>query len=131
MSLMTSERAGIVKALNTAQISSVLYAKEAVPASYPAAIVVLATESGYNATATKYMNTELAWSVYLVISALNNSDPDQDAYDLKEAFRAALVTEIGKDVGFVEYYNSQCDGRPVRVARMDIVKARGREVNNG
>lgn len=127
MSVMTEERAGIVKALNAAQISSVLYAKEAVPQSFPAAIVVLATEEGTKATAMRFIETELSWSVYLVISALNNSDPDIDAYDLKEAFRMALVTEVGKDVGFVDYYNSQCDGRPVRVARMDIVKSRGVE----
>jgi len=121
---MTSERAAITAALNQADIDNVLYNKDEIPKSLPAAIVTLESEVGKNSTSRRFTDTDLGWSVFLIVNAQNAIDPDADLYTLKESFRDKYIRSLGKDFPEVEYYTARIDGaRLVRIARINLQKS--------
>lgn len=123
MSKMIAERTKIVDALEAAKISLVMYNKDEIPKSLPAAIVTLESETGKNGTSRQYVSTDLAWTVYLIVNAQNVADPDAALYTLKESFRKYYITGVGRDFSQIEYYTARIDGaRLVRIARIDLLK---------
>lgn len=118
----TSQRAEIVAALRAAGLD-VLLNKDDVPRDLPVAIVILNSETGKHSTSRRFADTDLSFTVYLVINALNNPDPDLDLYTYKEAFRSAYLAAANRDFPQVEYYTSRGDGgRQVRIAKIDLLK---------
>lgn len=121
---MAYEREAIKQALLTANCAEVSFNKDDIPKELPAAIVILENETGKNGTSRRYVDTDIAWTVYLVVNAFNVSDPDSDLYALKEAFRSAYQASMGRDIPRCEYYSGRVDGaRPVRIARLDLLRA--------
>lgn len=119
-----SERGSIRKALMDAGISTVMYNKDDIPKDLPAAIVILDGETGKNGTVRRYVDTEIAWTVYLIVNATKAEDPDADLYRLKEAFREQYQAAMYRDIPEIEYYTSRVDGaRLVRVARLALLRS--------
>ena len=125
MEKYTAQRAGIVAALKgCGKLTTVLFNKDEIPKILPAAIVILDEETGTKGTHRSFRDTDIAWTIYLIVNAHNVSDPDAELYALKEDFRAQLQTVLGRDIPQVEYYTSRVDGsRLVRVAKIDLLKA--------
>ena len=122
MSRFESEREQIKAALEAAGVEEVCFNKDEVPKKLPAAIVVLDGETGRNGTVRRFVDTDLAWSVYLIVNATRADDPDKDLYELKEDFRAEYQDSMYRDIPEIEYYTSRVDGaRLVRVARLVLV----------
>lgn len=116
------ERESIRQALIDANVKEVMYNKDEILKTLPAAIVILDGETGRNGTVRRYVDTDLAWSVYLVVNATKAADPDKDLYELKETFRGKYQEAMYRDIPEVEYYTSRVDGaRLVRVARLVLV----------
>ncbi|HRY84295.1 MAG TPA: hypothetical protein P5533_06645 [Candidatus Cloacimonadota bacterium] len=119
-----NERAGIRQALMDAGIAQVMYNKDDIPKDLPAAIVILDGETGRNGTARRYVDTEIAWTVYLIVNASKADDPDADLYALKEKFREKYQAAMYRDIPEIEYYTSRVDGaRLVRVARLALLRS--------
>lgn len=119
-----NERAGIRQALMDAGIAQVMYNKDDIPKDLPAAIVILDGETGRNGTARRFVDTEIAWTVYLIVNASKADDPDADLYALKEKFREKYQAAMYRDIPEIEYYTSRVDGaRLVRVARLALLKS--------
>jgi len=124
VSKMTTEREAIKAALNSAEISTVLFNKDEIPKSLPAAIVTLEAETGKNGTSRQYVNTYLAWSVYLIVNAQGVADPDGYLYTLKEGFRKYYIAGMGRDFPQIEYYTGRIDGaRLVRIAKISLLRS--------
>ncbi len=121
---MTSERAAITAALNQAEITNVLYNKDEIPKSLPAAIITLESETGKNGTSKRFTDTDLGWSVFLIVNAQNAIDPDGDLYTLKESFREKYLGTMGRDFPAIEYYSGRIDGaRLVRIAKISLLRS--------
>lgn len=117
------ERESLRTALVEAGVATVIYNKDEIPKELPAAIVVLDGETGKNATGRRFTDTDLSWSVFLIVNATKAEDPDADLYRLKEAFREKYQAATFRDIPEIEYYTSRVDGaRLVRVARMALLK---------
>ncbi|GAB1467609.1 hypothetical protein MASR2M64_02840 [Candidatus Cloacimonadota bacterium] len=70
------------------------------------------------------MDTDIAWTVFLIVNAQNVSDPDAELYELKEKFRAVYVKIMNRDLPSIEYYTSRIDGtRLIRIAKIDLLKS--------
>jgi len=124
VSKMTSERAAITAALNQAEITNVLYNKDEIPKSLPAAIITLESETGKNGTSKRFTDTDLGWSVFLIVNAQNAIDPDGDLYTLKESFREKYLGTMGRDFPAIEYYSGRIDGaRLVRIAKISLLRS--------
>ena len=124
MSKMTSERSAITAALNKAEITNVLYNKDDIPKLLPAAIVTLESETGKNGTSKRFTDTDLAWSVFLIVNAQNVADPDGALYTLKESFRKTYIGTMGRDFPAIEYYSGRIDGaRLVRIAKISLLRS--------
>lgn len=118
------EREAIAAALRAAHIPSIQFNKDAIPAQLPCAILVLDSETGRLATSRRFADSDLTWTVFLIVNAHNVADPDAELYGLKEAFRAACLTSLGRDLPQVTYYTSRLDGaRLVRIARIDLLRS--------
>ncbi len=118
------ERKAIKQALISAGAKSVLFNKDDVPKELPAAIVILDGETGKNGTSRRFVDTDIAWTVFLVVNAQKADDPDQALYTLKENFRTHYIAGMNRDLPKVEYYTSRIDGaRLVRIARIELLKA--------
>jgi len=118
-----SERAKIQTALEAANVATIQFNKDDIPRALPAAIITLTQENGRNGTSRRYVDTDLFFTVYLVVNAQNVLDPDTALYSLKEAFRTAWQTQAGKDFHQIDYYTSRLDGsRLVRIAKIDLTK---------
>jgi hypothetical protein len=120
----TAQRTAIVTALNaTTAITTVLFNKDDIPKSLPAAIVILDDETAKNGTSKRFVDTDIAWTVFLIINAHNADDPDTALYSLKESFRTNLQSSLGRDIPHVEYYTSRIDGaRLVRIAKISLLR---------
>ncbi len=117
------ERESLRTALVEAGVATVIYNKDEIPKELPAAIVVLDGETGKNATGRRFTDTDLAWSVFLLVNATKAEDPDAELYRLKEAFREKYQAATFRDIPEIEYYTSRVDGaRLVRVARLALLK---------
>jgi len=118
-----SERQKIQSALEAANVATIQYNKDDIPRALPAAIITLTQENGKNGTSRRYVDTDLFFTVFLVVNAQNVLDPDTALYQLKEAFRSAWQTAAGKDFHQIDYYTSRLDGsRLVRIAKIDLTK---------
>ena len=118
-----SERSRITQALNLAGVSEVHFNKDNIPKSLPCAIVILDSETGKNSTSRRYVDTDIAWTVFLIVNAHNAPDPDNDLYLLKEGFRKIYISLMNRDLPSIEYYTSRIDGtRLVRIAKIDLLK---------
>lgn len=117
-----AERAAIVTALGQAtDIKQVMFNKDDVPRDLPAAIVILEGEEGTKGTSKRFCDTEIGWTVYLIVNAHKVSDPDTALYTLKETFREKYMAATGRDIPRVEYYTSRADAsRLVRVAKISL-----------
>lgn len=120
-----AERDQIIGALGKAGIETIILTTDIVPKSFPAAILSLREEAGTHATARQYRDTDLGWTVFLVIDATPaiQADPDAALYALKESFRGHYIDLVGKDFPKVEYYPANADARKVRIARIELGKA--------
>ena len=119
-----SERSRITQAISDAGVAEVLLNKDNIPKSLPCAILILDSESGKNSTSRQYVDTDIAWTVFLIVNAQKASDPDTELYELKEKFRAVYVKLMNRDLPSVEYYTSRIDGtRLVRIAKIDLLKS--------
>ena len=119
-----SERSRITQALSDAGVSELFFNKDNIPKSLPCAILFLDSESGKNSTSRQYVNTDIAWTVFLNVNAQKASDPDAELYELKEKFRSSYVKLMNRDLPSVEYYTSRIDGtRLVRIAKIDLLKS--------
>lgn len=117
------ERETLRQALLSAGLATVLYNKDDIPKDLPAAILILDSETGKKPTNRRYADTDLAWSVFLLVNATKAEDPDAELYALKEAFRTAYQAALYRDIPEIEYYTSRVDGaRLVRVARISLLK---------
>ena len=124
LSKFESERAIIRQALLDAGIAQVLFNKDDIPKDLPAAIVILEGETGKNGTGRQYVDTDIAWTVFIIVNATKAEDPDADLYALKELFREKYRESMYRDIPAIEYYTSRLDGaRLVRVARMALLKS--------
>lgn len=121
---MLYERESIRQALVGASVQSVAFNKDDIPKQLPAAIVVLEGETGTKGTSRRYLDTDIAWTVFLIVNASNERDPDARLYELKEAFRENYQRAMYRDIPEVEYYTSRIDGsRLVRIARITLLKS--------
>lgn len=119
-----TERSSIKQALIDAGVASVMFNKDEIPKELPAAIVILDGETGKNGTGRRYVDTDIAWTVYLIVNATKAEDPDADLYRLKEKFREKYQAAMYRDIPEIEYYTSRVDGaRLVRVARLALLKS--------
>ena len=119
-----AERKRIVDALKFCDIPTILFNKDSIPKQLPCAIVILDSETGKNGTSRQFVNTDIAWTVFLIVNAHNVDDPDSDLYQLKAKFRTFYLKLMNRDLPSVEYYTSRVDGsRLVRIAKIDLLKA--------
>ena len=117
-----SERSRITDALKLSDITEVLYNKDNIPKVLPCHLI-LDTETGKHGTSRQYVDTDIAWTVFLIVNAQNVSDPDIDLYALKEKFRSFYQHLMNRDLPSIEYYTSRVDGtRLVRIAKIDLLK---------
>jgi hypothetical protein len=117
------ERSRISLALRNAGFSNVMFNKDDIPKTLPCAILILDSETGKNCTAKRYVDTDIAWTVFLIVNAHNAPDPDNDLYLLKDGFRKFYISLMNRDFPSVEYYTSRIDGtRLVRIAKIDLLK---------
>jgi hypothetical protein len=117
------QRDRITQALNLSGISEVMYNKDNIPKSLPCAILILDSETGKHGTSRQYVDTDIAWTVFLIVNAQKVSDPDAVLYALKEKFRSFYLKLMNRDLPSVEYYTSRIDGtRLVRIAKIDLLK---------
>ena len=118
-----ANRNRIVDALKFSDIPTIQFNKDAIPKQLPCAIVTLDSETGKNGTSRQFVNTDIAWTVFLIVNAHNVDDPDSDLYQLKEKFRSFYLKLLNRDLPRVEYYTSRIDGsRMVRIAKIDLLK---------
>ncbi len=118
------QRDRITQALNLAGITEVLYNKDNIPKVLPCAILILDSEAGKHGTSRQYVDTDIAWTVFLIVNAQNVSDPDAVLYAFKEKFRSFYLKLMNRDIPCIEYYTSRVDGtRLVRIAKIDLLKA--------
>jgi hypothetical protein len=118
-----ADRNRIVDALKFSDIPTIQFNKDVIPKQLPCAIVILDSETGKNGTSRQYVDTDIAWTVFLIVNAQNVSDPDSDLYQLKEKFRSFYLKLMNRDLPSVEYYTSRVDGsRLVRIAKIDLLK---------
>ncbi len=118
------QRDRITQALNLAGITEVLYNKDNIPKNLPCAILILDSETGKHGTSRQYVDTNIAWTVFLIVNAQNASDPDSELYSLKEKFRGIYLKLMNRDLPSIEYYTSRIDGtRLVRIAKIDLLKS--------
>lgn len=119
-----NERSSIRQALMDVGVATVLFNKDDIPKDLPAAIVILDGETGKNGTGRRYVDTDISWTVYLIVNATKAEDPDADLYRLKEEFREQYRAAMYRDIPEIEYYTSRVDGaRLVRVARLALLKS--------
>ena len=118
------QRDRITQALNLTGITEVLYNKDNIPKILPCAILILDSEAGKHGTSRQYVDTDIAWTVFLIVNAQNVSDPDAILYAFKEKFRTFYLKLMNRDIPSIEYYTSRVDGtRLVRIAKLDLLKA--------
>ena len=118
------QRDRITQALNLAGVTEVLYNKDNIPKTLPCAILILDSEAGKHGTSRQYVDTDIAWTVFLIVNAQNVTDPDAILYALKEKFRSFYIKLMNRDIPSIEYYTSRVDGtRLVRIAKIDLLKA--------
>ncbi|NMD11924.1 MAG: hypothetical protein GYA77_00080 [Candidatus Cloacimonetes bacterium] len=121
---MLYERESIRQALVGANVMEVAFNKDDIPKQLPAAIVVLEGETGTKGTSRRYLDTDIAWTVFLIVNASNERDPDARLYELKESFRENYQRAMYRDIPEVEYYTSRIDGsRLVRIAKINLLKS--------
>lgn len=119
-----NERSSIRQALMDVGIATVMYNKDDIPKDLPAGIVILDKETGKNGTGRRFVDTDIAWTVYLIVNATKAEDPDADLYTLKEKFREKYQATLYRDIPEIEYYTSRVDGaRLVRVARLALLRS--------
>ena len=119
-----AERSRISEALNLAGVAETLYNKDNIPKNLPCAILILDSETGKHGTSRQYVDTDIAWTVFLIVNAHNVDDPDSDLYQLKEEFRTFYLKLMNRDLPSVEYNTSRVDGtRLVRIAKIDLLKS--------
>ena len=118
-----ADRNRIVDALKFCDIPTIQFNKDSIPKQLPCAIVILDSETGKNGTSRQFVNTDIAWTVFLIVNAHNVDDPDSDLYQLKERFRTFYIKLMNRDIPSMEYYTSRVDGsRLVRIAKIDLLK---------
>jgi len=118
------ERSRITEALKQAGVAEMLYNKDNIPKNLPCAVLILDSETGKQGTSRQYVDTDIAWTVFLIVNAQNVIDPDSALYQLKERFRCHYQKLMHRDLPSVEYYTSRIDGtRLVRIAKIDLLKA--------
>ena len=118
------ERKRISEALKLAGVVETLYNKDNIPKKLPCAILILDSETGKNGTSRQYVDTDIVWTVFLIVNAQNVSDPDSELYSLKEKFRSFYLKLMNRDLPSIEYYTSRIDGtRLVRIAKIDLLKS--------
>ena len=119
-----AERNRITEALKQAGVTELLYNKDNIPKNLPCAILILDSETGKLSSSKQYVDTDIAWTVFLIVNAQNVIDPDSTLYQLKERFRSHYQKLMHRDLPSVEYYTSRIDGsRLVRIAMIDLLKA--------
>ena len=119
-----AQRSRISEALKLAGVAETLYNKDNIPKNLPCAILILDSETGKNGTSRQYVDTDIAWTVFLIVNAQNITDPDSDLYQLKEKFRGIYLKLMNRDLPSIEYYTSRIDGtRLVRIAKIDLLKS--------
>ena len=119
-----AERSRISESLKLAGVTEILYNKDAIPKQLPCAILILDSETGKHGTSRQYVDTDIAWTVFLIVNAQNVTDPDTALYQLKEKFRSIYQKLMNRDLPSVEYYTSRIDGtRLVRIAKIDLLKS--------
>ena len=119
-----ADRNRIVDALKFCDIPTIQFNKDSIPKQLPCAIVILDSETGKNGTSRQFVNTDIAWTVFLIVNAHNVDDPDSDLYQLKERFRTFYIKLMNRDIPSIEYYTSRIDGsRLVRIAKIDLLKS--------
>ena len=119
-----AERDSISEALSLAGVAELLYNKDNIPKKLPCAILILDSETGKQGTSRQYLDTDIAWTVFLIVNAQNVIDPDSTLYQLKEKFRDHYQKLMHRDLPSIEYYTSRIDGtRLVRIAKIDLLKA--------
>jgi len=119
-----AERSRITEALKQAGVAELLYNKDSIPKNLPCAILILDSETGKLSTSKQYVDTDIVWTVFLIVNAQNVTDPDSALYQLKERFRSHYQKLMHRDLPSIEYYTSRIDGtRLVRIAKIDLLKA--------
>ena len=119
-----AERSRISESLKLAGVAETLYNKDNIPKNLPCAILILDSETGKHGTSRQYVDTDIAWTVFLIVNAQNVSDPDSDLYQLKEKFRSFYLKLMNRDLPSIEFYTSRVDGtRLVRIAKIDLLKS--------
>ena len=118
-----ADRNRIVDALKFSDVPTIQFNKDVIPKQLPCAIVILDSETGKNGTSRQFVNTDIAWTVFLIVNAHNVDDPDSELYQLKEKFRTFYLKLMNRDIPSIEFYTSRIDGsRLVRIAKIDLLK---------
>ena len=119
-----AERSRISEALKLAGVAEILYNKDNIPKNLPCAILILDSETGKHGTSRQFVDTDIAWTVFLIVNAQNVTEPDSALYQLKEKFRSFYLKLMNRDLPSIEYYTSRIDGtRLVRIAKIDLLKS--------
>ncbi len=119
-----AERSRISESLKLAGVAEILYNKDNIPKNLPCAILILDSETGKHGTSRQYVDTDIAWTIFLIVNAQNVTDPDTALYQLKDKFRSYYQKLMNRDLPSVEYYTSRIDGtRLVRIAKIDLLKS--------
>lgn len=122
----TRIRTAILAAITTAgindgnKLTNVNSLPDDLSSGFQAAIVSLERETGKDATRKRFVSTDLAFDIFLVVDAATDiADPDLALYTLKEAFRDAYLASVNKDFASIEYYPSYVDGtHPVKICKL-------------
>lgn len=119
-----AERSRISESLKLAGVAEILYNKDNIPKNLPCAILILDSETGKHGTSRQYVDTDIAWTVFLIVNAQNVADPDTEIYSLNEKFRSIYLKLMNRDLPSIDYYTSRIDGtRLVRIAKIDLLKS--------
>lgn len=113
-----AERNKLEQALIAAGITEVEFSQFVIPKALPAAIVVIESEKGKNPSRNRYNASDLNWSVYIIVNAKNDNDPDLALFEKKELFRQETIETMGMDWETTDYYPSRVETREVRIAHL-------------
>ena len=118
----TDKRELIVKALKNSGIKKIVFNKDDIPNTFPAAVVILEEEKGIAPTSHRFCEFDYNIAIYLIEDVNNTKDPDIKISKLAGVFKAHYREIFGKDVSQIEYYSARADAsRKVKIAKINTV----------
>ncbi len=80
-----TERRRISEALKLAGVAETFFNKDNILKKLPCAILILDSETGKHGTLRQYVDTDIAWTGFLIVNTQNVTDPGTALHRLKES----------------------------------------------